>query len=600
MAQRNKYDIDERLETPFSLKHLKRSFIYIRRHIKKMSIAFFASVVSSVLALSIPKILEYVIDHVIGTAAEPGTHSIRELIVLACLSAAAIAISIFLARLRTKLMTEVGQDIIFEIRSDLFTHMQALPFSYYDNRPHGKILVRVVQYVNSVSNMLSNGIIDFILEIFNMLLIVVFMLTTNIRLSLVVLAGLPILFIVLFSIKPAQRRAWQSVSNKNSNLHAYAAECINGMRITQIFTRENKNEEIFEALAMKSRRAHFKAGMLSNLVQPTVDVIAQVIFSFLYLVGILWTGKSGDPVSFGVIFAMGNYSWRFWQPISRLSNIYNDFLNTIAYLERIFEMMDEPTIINDAPDAYELPEIVGEVVFENVTFGYDESASVLENLSFTIKPGMSVALVGPTGAGKTTIVNLLSRFYDVTGGSVKIDGHDVSKVTLHSLRSQMGIMLQDSFIFSGMVEENIRYGRLDATQEQIERAAAIVHVNEFVAKMEDGYRTEIKENGGRLSQGQKQLLAFARTIIADPKILILDEATSSIDTKTELYVQEGINHLLANRTSFIIAHRLSTIRECDMIMYIKDGGISECGTHEELMAKRGDYYAMYTSQLLEL
>ena len=599
MAQRNKYDIDERLESPFSLKHLKRSFVYIKRHIKKMSIAFFASAVSSVLALSTLKILEYMLDHTIGTAESPGTRSVNELVLLACLTAAAIAVSIILNRLRAKLMTEVGQDVIYEIRSELFTHMQALPFSYYDNRPHGKILVRVVQYVNSVSNMLSNGIIDFILEIFNLVFIIVFMLTTSVRLSLVVLAGLPVLFIVMFSIKPAQRRAWQDVSNKNSNLNAYAAESINGMRITQIFTREEKNEEIFEKLAMKARRAHFKAGLIANLVQPAVDNIAQIIFSFLYIVGILWVGR-GDVVTFGAIFAMGGYSWRFWMPISRLSNIYNDFLNTIAYLERIFETMDEPTVINNAPDAYELPEIVGAVTFENVTFGYDEDATVLENLSFTITPGMSVALVGPTGAGKTTIVNLLSRFYDVNSGNVKIDGHDVSKVTLHSLRSQMGIMLQDSFIFSGTVAENIRYGRLDATQEQIEAAAAVVHVNEFVEKMEDGYESEIKENGGRLSQGQKQLLAFARTIIADPKILILDEATSSIDTKTELFVQEGINHLLKDRTSFIIAHRLSTIRECDRIMYINGGGITEYGTHDELMAKRGDYYQMYTAQLLDL
>jgi len=600
MAQRNKYDIDERLESPFSLRHLKRSFVYIKRHIKKMSVAFGASVASSILALSVPKIMEYMLDHTIGTLSNPGSHSVNELIFLAALTALSIILTIFLNRTRAKLMTEVGQDIIFEIRSELFTHMQALPFSYYDNRPHGKILVRVVQYVNSVSNMLSNGIIDFILEIINIIVIVIFMLTTSVRLTLVVLAGLPVLFIIMFTLKPAQRRAWQDVSNKNSNLNAYAAESINGMRITQIFTREEKNEEIFESLAMKGRRAHFKAGMIANLMQPAVDNISQIIFSFLYVVGLLWVGKAGVAVSVGVIFAMGSYSWRFWQPIARLSNIYNDFLNTIAYLERIFETMDEPVLIDNKPAAYDLPEIVGEVTFENVTFGYDEGQTVLKDLSFTIKPGMSVALVGPTGAGKTTIVNLLSRFYDTTSGSVKIDGHDVSDVTLHSLRSQMGIMLQDSFIFSGTVAENIRYGRLDATQAELEAAAAVVHVNEFVDKMEDGYESEIKENGGRLSQGQKQLLAFARTIIADPKILILDEATSSIDTKTEVYVQEGINHLLANRTSFIIAHRLSTIRNCDRIMYVRDGGISEYGTHDELMAKKGDYYHMYTAQLLDL
>ncbi|MDR0861433.1 MAG: ABC transporter ATP-binding protein/permease [Oscillospiraceae bacterium] len=589
--QRNKYDIDETLESPFSFKHLKRSFVYIRKHLKKMVTAFIASAVASVLALCVPQIVQHVLDVTVPA------QDYRELGLLSFASLAVILISILLGKLRARLLTEVGQDIIYEIRSDLFTHMQKLPFTYYDNRPHGKILVRVVQYVNSVANMLSNGVIDFILEIVNLIFIVVFMMITNVKLALVVMAGLPILFIVMFSIKPAQRRAWQRVSNKNSNLNAYAAESVNGMRITQIFTREKKNAEIFDKLARSSRSAHFRAGLISNTIQPAVDNISQIIFSFLYLVGVLWTFPA---VSVGVIFAMGNYSWRFWQPINRLSQIYNEFLNTIAYLERVFELMDEPVVIDDAPDAYELPEIRGEVVFDNVTFGYTADTNVLDNLSFTVTPGMSVALVGPTGAGKTTIVNLLSRFYNLKGGQIRIDGHDISRVTLESLRSQMGIMLQDSFIFSGTIAENIRYGSLTATQEELEAAAAVVHVDEFVEKSPERYETGIKERGGRLSQGQKQLLAFARTIISDPKILILDEATSSIDTKTEVYVQEGINHLLSNRTSFIIAHRLSTIRECDRIMYIDNGGITEYGTHDELMAKKGDYYRMYTAQLIDL
>jgi ATP-binding cassette subfamily B protein len=589
--QRNKYDIDEILESPFSLKHLKRSFIYIRKHLKKMIKAFVASALASILSLIIPQLVSRALD-----VAVPN-RDIPQLVALAAVAAVAILSSIFLGRLRARILTEVGQDVIYEIRSDLFTHLQQLPFVYYDNRPHGKILVRVVQYVNSVANMLSNGVIDFILEIFNLIFIVVFMLMTSVKLSLVVMAGLPILFLVLFSIKPSQRRAWQRVSNKNSNLNAYAAESINGMRITQIFTRERKNAEIFDKLARDSRKAHFKAALISNAVQPAIDNISQIIFSFLYIVGVLWTYPA---VSVGVIYAMGSYSWRFWQPINRLSLIYNEFLNTIAYLERIFETMDEPVLIEDAPDAYEMPEIKGEVVFDNVTFGYTPDSNVLENLSFTVRPGMSVALVGPTGAGKTTIVNLLSRFYDLKSGQIRIDGHNISKVTLHSLRKQMGIMLQDSFIFSGTVADNIRYGRLDATQAKIEAASAVVHADEFIEKMPDRYETEIKERGGRLSQGQKQLLAFARTIISDPKILILDEATSSIDTKTELYIQEGIRHLLSSRTSFIIAHRLSTIRNCDRIMYIDNGGITEYGTHEELMAKKGDYFRMYTAQLMEL
>jgi ATP-binding cassette subfamily B protein len=588
---RNKYDIDETLDSPFSLKHLKRSFIYIRRHGKKLISAMLASAVASVLQLSVPQMLQRAIDITVPN------RDYTELAWLTAGTVVAILASLFLMRYRMWITTKVGQDIIYEIRDDLFKHMQKLPFTYYDNRPHGKILIRVVQYVNNVSNMLSNGIIDFVLELMNLVLIIVFMLITSPSLTLVVLAGLPIFFIILFSIKPAQRKAWQSVSNKNSNLNSYAAESVNGMRITQIFAREEKNEEIFSRLAMLARKAHFRAGLIANTVNPGVENISQVIFTFMYIVGILWIKPAA---TFGTMMAMGNYSWRFWMPINRLSQIYNEFMTTIAYLERIFETMDEKVPIADAADAYEMPQIKGDVKFENVTFGYEPGTNVLENLNFEVKAGQSIALVGPTGAGKTTIVNLLSRFYDVSGGRITIDGHELDKVQLHSLRSQMGIMLQDAFIFSGTIADNIRYGKLNATQDEIEAACKVVHADEFIAKAEDGYNTTVKEHGGNLSQGQKQLIAFARTIISDPRILILDEATSAIDTKTEAYVQEGINHLLSGRTSFIIAHRLSTIRECDRIMYIKDGGISEQGTHDELMTKQGDYFKMYNAQLLDM
>ena len=591
MAQRNKYDIDERLETPFNFQHLKRSFVYVRPRARQMLLALSLSCVASILSLTIPRIVEHVMDVTVPN------RDYAELLILTVLAAGALVSSIMLVKARAYIMSKVGQDIIYSIRSDLFTHLQYLQFSYFDDRPHGKILVRVVQYVNSVSNMLSNGLIDFILEIFNLIFIVIFMMFTHMRLSLVVLAGLPVLFAILFIIKPAQRRAWQQVSNKSSNLNAYVAESINGMRVTQIFAREKVNSEIMDRLAKSSRTTWIKASMISNLIWVSVDNISQIITASLYVVGVLLTIPS---VSFGTLIAMSNYSWRFWMPINRIAQIYNDFINTIAYLERIFETMDEKILIDDAPEAYELPEIRGNVTFENVTFGYESNNEVLHDVSFDIPAGMSVALVGPTGAGKTTIVNLLSRFYDLTDGRILIDGHDISKVKLASLRGQMGIMLQDSFIFSGTVADNIRYGRLGAAMDEVSSSAAVVHADEFINRMEAKYETEIQERGSRLSQGQKQLLSFARTIIADPKILILDEATSSIDTKTEAYVQEGINYLLKGRTSFIIAHRLSTIRHCDMIMYIKDRGISEYGSHDELMQKKGDYYELYTSQLLDL
>ena len=298
---------------------------------------------------------------------------------------------------------------------------------------------------------------------------------------------------------------------------------------------------------------------------------------------------------------MSRYSSRFWQPITNLSNIYNNFLNTIAYLERIFETMDEPVEVHDVPDAVEMPKIHGDVEFKDVVFAYEkDSPDVLKGLNFKVKAGQSVAIVGPTGAGKTTVVNLISRFYNLKSGQVLIDGQDISKVTLHSLRSQMGIMLQDTFIFSGSIADNVRYGKLDATQEEIEAACKTVSAHDFIVQSANGYQTEVRERGSSLSQGQRQLLSFARTLIADPKVLVLDEATSAIDAKTEQLVQQGINELLKGRTSFIIAHRLSTIKSCDIIMYIANGGIVEQGNHQELMAKKGEYYRLYTSQIKEM
>jgi len=332
----------------------------------------------------------------------------------------------------------------------------------------------------------------------------------------------------------------------------------------------------------------------SNLVWPATDNIQTVVRAAIFGVGLLVMTPAA--VSLGTIFAMTSYASRFWHPIMSLSNIFNNFINNIAYLERIFETLDEPVTVDDAEGATELPDIRGDVTFENVTFAYEEGKNVLENVSFEVKAGESIALVGPTGAGKSTIVNLISRFYNIGEGKVKIDGQDISQVTLYSLRAQMGIMLQDSFIFSGDILDNIRYGKLDASDEEIVRAATTVCAHDFISKMEDGYQTEVNERGSSLSQGQRQLISFARTLLSDPKILILDEATSSIDAKTERLLQKGLQELLKGRTSFIIAHRLSTIKNCDRIMYIDQKGIVECGSHDELLAKKGAYYNLYMSQ----
>lgn len=585
---RNKFDVDEKLETPFDFSHFKRAMVYVKRYKWKMILAFSLSAISAIVALIGPLLTKEVVDVAIPNG------DIPYIVLLSAGFLLSIVISVVLGNIRQRIMTKVGQLMIYDIRKDLFAHLQELPFSYYDDRPQGKILVRVVNYVNNVSDMLTNGIINFVLEIFNLIFITIFMFSVDARLALVILAGVPVFIVVMILLKNKQRRAWQNVSNKNSNQTAYLAESVNCMRVTQSFARENENLGIFRRLSTAYRKAWMKAVTINNFVSFSVDNIRVTVNAAIYVVGLLVIGY--PAVSLGSILAMGDYASRFWQPIINIASLYNNFVNAVAYLERIFETMDEPVNVKDAEDAYEMPDIKGEVEYRNVTFAYEEGKNILENVSFTVKPGESIALVGPTGAGKTTIVNLLSRFYDLTGGAVYIDGNDISKVTLHSLRDKMGIMMQDSFIFSGTIEDNIRYGKLDATEEEIRAAAKTVCADEFIMGLENGYKTEMYEGGSQLSGGQRQLVSFARTLISDPKILILDEATSSIDAKTEKELQKGLQELLKGRTSFIIAHRLSTIKNCDKIMFISNKGITEAGTHDELMAKKGDYYKLCMAQ----
>ncbi len=596
---RNKYNIDEELDAPFNWHQFKRSLVYVRKYRRQIIWMFALAIFSSMLALLTPRIQAYIIDKLIPQ----GHKAIGTIIVLGVGYFLINVGTIFINRRKSIISTNTSQSMTTDMRTDVYIHLQKLGFDYYDSRPHGKILTRVINYVNNVSDFLTNGLVNAILALINLVIILVFMLTLSPKMTLVVLAGLPVFAVYVALTKPMQRRFRQKAANKQSNVTAYLSENINGVKVTQAFAREEMNSGIFDGLLKENKLYKLRAAYVAHGMYPIAATLMRIVKCAIYVAAIYWFRKDfilEGVVQIGAITAMVSYSSRFWAPIMTIGNIYNQLMDAMSYLERIFQVLDEPVSVEDDTSAKELPPIDGHVQFDDVVFEYEKGIPVIKHVSFDVKAGESIALVGPTGAGKSTIVNLISRFYNVTEGAVKIDGHDLRSVTLNSLRRQMGVMQQDTFVFSGTIMDNIRYGRLDATDEECIAAARAVHADDFIREMEDGYQTETKERGEGLSAGQKQLISFARTLLSDPRILVLDEATSCVDTNTERLVQEGISTLLKGRTSFIVAHRLSTIRNCDRIFYIQGGVIAEEGSHEELMAKKGLYYELYTSQIREL
>lgn len=588
-ARRNTFREDEDLEEQIDFGDIKRIGAYLKPYLRQGAIILAAVLSMSAIAVAIPYMTKTMIDTVI-----PSKDPVR-LFALGAVFLLAIVVYELLLRYRTVAITQVGQLMLKDMRRDLFTHIQTLPFSYFDSRPHGKILIRVVNYVNTLSDTLSSGLINVIADIFTFLLTLVVMFVIDWRLTLWSLVLMPLLVLYVLVLQRFQRRAYQRLSNKQSNLNAYIHESIAGVKTTQTFVREREQFRTFQEQQGQVRSSWMRAVHIQYLMWPGVQNISTITIALIYYLGI--TGLGGVQVTTGMLIAFVGYANNFWNPIINIGNFYNQLITCSAYLERIFETLDVHPEIEDRPGAIELPPVKGRVDFNDVVFKYEPGGrNILNLVDFHVPAGSTVALVGPTGAGKTTIVNLLSRFYDVTEGSVCVDGHDVRDVTLASLRRQMGVMLQDTFIFTGNVRENIRYGRLDATDQQIEEAAKAVHAHEFIMELPDGYDTKVEERGSTLSAGQRQLIAFARVLLADPRILILDEATSSIDTRTEEALQAGLAHLLKGRTSFVIAHRLSTIENADQIFYIDHGQIVEHGTHQELLAKRGAYYRLHESQ----
>ncbi|MBE9390268.1 ABC transporter ATP-binding protein [Vagococcus salmoninarum] len=584
---RNTFDQDEELMQEFNWDYYQRLGSYILPYKKPLLKTLLVIIIANLAGMLGPYFTKIAIDEAIPK------QDIKLLLLLGAVFLVSLIVIGLSMRYRIKAITEIGQDVLKDMRSAIFVHLQRLPFSYFDNRPHGKILIRVVNYINTLSDLLSNGLINLISDIFSVVITLIVMLLIDVKLTLYSLALLPVLFILVMAIKKAQRKAYQELSNKQSNMNAYIHESISGIKVTQSFAREKESYETFTEISNDYRKSYMKAVKVQFLLWPGVQNISVITTSLIYFVGVRSLGVN---VTTGTLIAFIGYINNFWNPVINIGNFYNSLITATAYLERIFETMDVEPDIQDKAGAIEMPKIQGQVDFDEVVFRYEAGRNILDGISFSVEKGESIALVGPTGAGKTTVINLLSRFYDVNEGSVKVDGIDVRDVTLQSLRSQMGVMLQDTFVFSGTIIENIRYGKLDATEAEIIEAAKIVRAHDFISELKDGYNTVVEERGSTLSAGQRQLISFARALLADPKILILDEATSSIDTRTEELLQVGLQELLKGRTSFIIAHRLSTIKNSDKIFYIDQGQVIEAGSHEELMVAGGLYHHLYQSQ----
>ena len=588
----NSYREDEHMENSDKKKIIIRLFSYLKNYKKSVIGVLLCMAVTVAIQLVNPLLIEEAIDHHIAVG------DYRGLMEIGIFAVALNILFLIMVKVRMYVMSKISNDVLMVIRQELYEHIQTLSFSFFDSRPTGKILARIIGDVNSLKEVLTNAVTTLIPDFVTVVGVVVIMAGKDLPLTLAALCTIPVMIAAVFFIQTTAHKRWQVFRKKSSNLNAFVHEDIAGMSVVQSFSAEDETGKSFRELAGEHRASFISACARADMFGPAVDFCWGIGTMMLYLVGVKYMGA--PRVSVGLLVAFGTYINMFWNPIMNLSNFYNQVITNLSAAERIFDILDTNPDICDRKDVVELPDIKGTVEFKNVSFTYDKGTpaetKVLSNVNFTIRPGETIALVGPTGAGKTTIVNLISRFYDIEEGTILIDGYDLTKVSIESLRRQMGVMTQDNFIFHGTIRENILYGKMDATEEEMIAAAKAVNAHDFIMKMENGYDTILKERGAGLSIGQRQLIAFARTMISDPKILILDEATSSIDTHTELLVQQGIEALLARRTSFVIAHRLSTIQNADRIFVINNGGIEEQGTPQQLLEQKGKYYDLYMAQ----
>lgn len=581
----NRYDQDEK-NTSFSFSNYKRGLIYIKKYKIKLFNVFILNGISIITTLFITKMIQYLIDIVIPS------NNYEKLFIMGLIAFLLVLLSIILTNAYSKILAQVNQNIVEDIKNDLFSHIQYLSFNYYDTRPHGKILVRLTEYAEDISNLITNKLVTTFLNIFNMLIILVFMFTTNVKLTLIAIAGIIILSIIFAITAKIKRNYRLLINNKNSNLNAYLVESLRGMQTTQSFNREEKNQRIFNKLSENWKNSNCKFIKFGSIGWCSVQIMSHLVTATIYFIGAFILYPS---VSVGVIVAMGSYSSNFWQPIEDLFKTLDDFINSITYLERIFETMDEKIEIKDEENAIDI-NIEGKIEFKNVTFSYIKNTKVLNNVSFIIKPQEKVAIVGETGSGKSTIANLIGRFYDIDSGNILIDGKDIKNLKLNSIRKQISIMQQENYLFSTSIMKNLKYGNESITDDEVIEICKKLNIHNWIISLENGYNTKLNSNGKNLSDGERQILCYVRTIINNPKILIFDEATSKIDIKTEKMLQNVTEKMTKNKTLITIAHRLSTIIDSDRILFVKNNKIVESGTHKELMQLRGNYYKLYMSQ----
>ncbi|WP_238178221.1 ABC transporter ATP-binding protein [Paenibacillus contaminans] len=587
--QRFIYSEDEEMEKAFDWSQLRRLAGYLKPYRRQLlPVILVMMILGALTKLAIPLLLSMAIDKaLLGNDGNLLAVYVGTMLVLYGVQWAANSY-------RTRYTSLIGQKVIHDLRFDLFKHIQQLSFRFFDKRPAGSVLVRVTNDVNALQDLFTNGAVNLMIDCVQLSGIIVILLMLNFKLALAIIITVPLMFFVSHTLRSRIRRAWQEVRSRQSRINAHLNESIQGIRVTQAFVQENNNIDYFSDMNEGNRKSWNKAITLNMSFGPLIEVTAAVGTFILF-----WYGSKlveSNAITVGLLVAFANYIGNFWEPINRLGAMYQQVLVAMASSERIFEFMDEKPIVQEKKNAITLPPVQGRIRFDNIVFEYEEGRPALKGISLDVKEGQSIALVGHTGSGKSTIVNLLCRFYDPVRGRVLIDGHDLRDVRLDSLRSQVGIVMQDTFIFSGTIMDNIRFGRLEATDEEVMAAAKAVHAHDFIVKLQNGYHTEVEERGSMLSMGQRQLLSFARALLANPRILILDEATASIDTETEVKIQEALKTLLAGRNSFIIAHRLSTIRSADQIVVLDHGQIKEQGSHDELLNNQGVYHGLIEAQ----